>query len=114
MHLINLSVMLADAAPATQPGAADLLRGPIVPLAIIMIGFLYITNRSQKKKVREHEEKMKSLKSGDKVVTTSGIIATIITVKEDSISIRSADAKFEITKGAIAEVRERSGESSAS
>jgi preprotein translocase YajC subunit len=54
------------------------------------------------------------LKSGDKVVTTSGIIATIVTVKEDSISIRSADAKFEITKGAIAEIRERAGESSAS
>ncbi len=83
----------------------------LVPFLIIMAGFMYISSRSQKKKAKEHEDKVKSLKSGDKIVTTSGIIATVITVKEDSVSIRSADAKFEITKGAVAEIRERSGES---
>ena len=41
-------------------------------------------------------------------------IATVVTVKEDSVSVRSADSKFEITKGAIAEIRERSGEASSS
>ena len=117
MHLMNLSVMLADAAaPAAtqQPGPADLLRGPIVPLVIIMAGFLYITSRSQKKKAREHEEKIKSLKSGDKIVTSSGIIATVVTVKDTSVSVRSADSKLEITKGAITDILERAGESSAS
>ncbi len=49
---------------------------------------------------------LKTVKSGDKIVTSSGIIATVITVKDDSVSIRSADAKLEITKGAIAEIRE--------
>jgi preprotein translocase subunit YajC len=115
MYLMKLSVMLADAAaPAAQPSPMDLLRGPLVPLVIIMAGFLYVTNRSQKKKAKQHEEKIKSLKSGDKVVTTSGIIATVVTVKETSVSIRSADSKLEVTKGAITEILERAGESSAS
>jgi hypothetical protein len=36
----------------------------------------------------------------------------VVTVKEKTLSIRSADSKMEITKSAIAEITERSGESS--
>src|SRR5438046_1900247 len=117
MDFLNLSTVLADAASVAatpqQPGAGDLLR-MVVPLAIVMVGFMYISSRAQKKKAKDHEDKIKSLKSGDKIITSSGIIATVVTVKENAVSIRSADAKLEITKGAIAEIVERSGESSAS
>ena len=107
--------MLADAQPASQqPGLGDLLRGPFVPMIVLMVVFIYVTSRAQKKKAREHEAKMKTLKSGDKIVTASGIIATVVTVKENSVSIRSADTKLEVTKGAIAEITERAGESAAS
>lgn len=85
-----------------------------VPLILLFIIFYFVLIRPQQKKAKEQNEMLKTVKSGDKVVTSSGIIATIITVKEDSVTVRSADAKFEITKGAIAEIRERSGESSAS
>jgi hypothetical protein len=37
-----------------------------------------------------------------------------VTVKEKTLTIRSADAKLEITKSAIAEITERSGEPSES
>jgi preprotein translocase subunit YajC len=47
-------------------------------------------------------------------VTTGGIVGVIVSVKEKTISIRSADAKFEITKAAVAEITERAGESSES
>ena len=116
MYLMNLSILLADAAPAApqQPNATDLLRGPLVPMVIILGAFFYITSRSQKKKLKEHEEKIKSLKSGDKIVTNSGIIATVVSVKDDSLSIRSADAKLEITKASVADIRERAGEAAAS
>jgi len=43
---------------------------------------------------------------------SSGIVAVVISVKEKTLSVRSADAKLEITKGAVAEITERSGESS--
>src|SRR5215467_9365663 len=111
MELTKLISMLADAAPTPQPGP-DLLR-MFVPLIIVMAGFMYVTSRSQKKKAQEHENKIKSLKSGDKVVTNSGIVATVITVKENSISIRSADSKLEVLKSAIADITERAGETSA-
>jgi preprotein translocase YajC subunit len=49
---------------------------------------------------------LEALKSGDKVITSSGIIAEVITVKERSVSIRSADAKFEVTKESIVAITE--------
>ena len=42
--------------------------------------------------------------------TSGGVVGVVITVKEKTVSIRSADAKLEITKTAIAEIIERSGD----
>jgi hypothetical protein len=38
----------------------------------------------------------------------------VVSVKEKTLSIRSADSKFEVTKAAVTEISERSGESSSS
>jgi preprotein translocase subunit YajC len=113
MHLTNLSAVLALGQPA-QPGQQPSPFTTLVPLILLFVIFYFVLIRPQQKKAKEQAEMLKTVKSGDKIVTSSGIIATVITVKEDSISIRSADAKMEITKGAVAEIRERSGESSAS
>jgi preprotein translocase subunit YajC len=114
MHLMNITAVLA-LAPSPQPGQQA--QSPItmlVPMVLLFVIFYFVLIRPQQKKAKQQAEMLKTVKSGDKIVTTAGIIATVVTVKEDSISIRSADAKMEITKGAIAEIRERSGESSAS
>ena len=52
---------------------------------------------------------LKNLKSGDKVVTAGGIVGIVITVKDKTVSLRSADAKMEITKSSVAEIIESSG-----
>ena len=86
----------------------------LVPMGLLFVVFYFALIRPQQRKQKEHAELLKGVRPGDKVVTTGGIIGTIVTVKEKSISIRSADAKFEITKSAVAEVTERSGEPSES
>jgi preprotein translocase subunit YajC len=114
MYLMNTTAILAMGAPP-QPGQPAQSPIPMmVSMGLLFVIFYFVLIRPQQKKAKQQAEMLKTVKSGDKIVTTSGIIATIITVKEDSLSIRSADAKFEITKGAVAEIRERSGEASAS
>ena len=54
-----------------------------------------------------------ALKPGDRILTNSGIVGTVVTVKEKTLTLRSADTKLEVTKAAIAEITERSGEASA-
>jgi preprotein translocase YajC subunit len=55
---------------------------------------------------------MKTLKRGDKIITSSGIVATIVAVKEKTLSIRTEDTKIEILKSAVSEITERESQSS--
>jgi preprotein translocase subunit YajC len=114
MHLFTPQAFLA-LAPQTQqgqpPAPAWMTFAPMVPLAVI---FYFALIRPQQKKTKEHAAMLKSVRAGDKIVTTGGIVGVVITVKDKTLNIRSADAKFEITKSALAEITERSGESSQS
>jgi len=76
------------------------------------LAMYFLMFRPQQKKAREHSEMLKTIKNGDRVVTTSGILGTIIGIKDKSISIRSADTKLEVLKSSIAEVTERGGSES--
>ena len=122
MDFRHLSTVLAEAAPAPA-GTGPTVDGPnptaqkiqffgMIALMFVMIYFVMF--RPQQKRAREQANMLKSIKAGDRIVTTGGIIGAVVTVKDKSISIRSADAKMEITKSAVAEILERSGESSAS
>ncbi|MHB8524378.1 MAG: preprotein translocase subunit YajC, partial [Limisphaerales bacterium] len=61
----------------------------------------------QQRKAKEHTQLLKSLKAGDKVVTSGGVLGVVITVKDRSVSIRSADAKLEVLKSSVSEITER-------
>jgi len=98
-------------APPAQPGQeAPPVWVNMVPLALLVVVAYFALIRPQQKKAKEHATLLKAVRAGDKIVTSSGIVAVVVTVKEKSLTIRSADAKLEITKSAIAEITERSGE----
>jgi preprotein translocase subunit YajC len=114
MNLFSPHAFLALAPPA-QPGQqAPPAWVNMVPLALLVAVFYFALIRPQQKKAKEHAALLKAVRAGDKIVTSSGIVAVVVTVKEKTLTIRSADAKFEITKSAIAEITERSGEPSPS
>jgi len=85
-----------------------------VPLMLLFVAFYFLLIRPQQKKAKEHAQMLKTVKAGDKIITNGGIVAVVITVKDKTLNVRSADAKFEITKSAVAEITERGGESGAS
>jgi|SRR5205085_5989648 len=112
MHMNGSTLLpLLALAGSAQPGQAQPpFWTSLVPLALVVVAFYFVLIRPQQKKTREHAELLKGVQAGDKIVTTGGIVGVVITVKEKTLSVRSADAKFEITKTAIAEITERSGE----
>src|SRR5690349_1486314 len=63
-------------------------------LGMMALVFYFMAIRPQQKKAKEHETLMKSIKPGDKILTSGGIIGAVITVKEKSVTIRSADTKM--------------------
>jgi preprotein translocase subunit YajC len=111
---MNLSVILA-LAPQAQPGQPSAPAWTsLVPLVLLIVVFYFILIRPQQKKAREQTEMLKSVRPGDRVLTSGGILGVVVSVKEKSISLRSADAKMEVAKSSISEILERSGDSSES
>ena len=100
--------LLALAPPASPPGTQPDPRAGTAQFALMMVVMVvmlyFLMIRPQQKKAKEQAEMMKNLKPGDRVLTNSGIIGSIVTVKEKSITLRSADSKLEFTKSAIAQV----------
>ena len=107
-------MILAMGQPAGEGQTPAPFYVQMFPFILMIVVFYFILIRPQQKKAKQHAELLKQIKPGDKVLTSSGIIATVVTVKEKTVSIRSADTKLEILKSAISDVTERSGESSES
>ncbi len=84
----------------------------LFPFFLLIFVFYFLLIRPQQKKAKDHASLLKNIKKGDKIITGSGIIATVVSVQEKTVSIRSADTKLEILKSAVSEITDRSGESS--
>ncbi len=76
------------------------------PMILLVIVFYFILIRPQQQRAKQQVKLIAGLKSGDKVVTSSGIIGVVITVKDRTVSLRSADAKMEVTKSSVTEILE--------
>ncbi|HTL73580.1 MAG TPA: preprotein translocase subunit YajC [bacterium] len=95
-------------AQATTPAAAP-QSNPIMaflPMILLVIVFYFILIRPQQKRAKEQKKMLEALKSGDKVITSAGIIGEVISVKERTVSLRSADAKMEVTKESVVAITE--------
>ena len=78
-----------------------------LPILLIIGVFYVMLIRPQQKRQRELQEMISTLKTGDRVVTTGGIIGTITSVKDTSLLIRSADkSMLEIARSAVAGIDE--------
>ena len=51
--------------------------GQFIPLILIFVIFYFFLMRPQQKKVKEHKLMVESLKRGDKIITTGGIVGTV-------------------------------------
>jgi preprotein translocase subunit YajC len=103
----SLQFFLAQAGTQTQTAPQPWTMLPMLVLMVVMIGFMFF---SQSKKAKQHAQMLKTLKTNDKVMTSSGIIGVIVSVKDNAITLRSADAKLELSKSAVAEILERSSD----
>ena len=124
MHLNVLNGFLAQAAtaPATTTPAGSAAGGAgapptpssplglIVPLGLMLVILYFMMIRPQSQQRKRQALLLASLRAGDKVVTASGIVGIVISVKDKTVSLRSADAKMEMTKSSVVEILERGGE----
>jgi len=82
-------------APATgAPGAPPSLWGAFVQmlpmLAICYLIFYFMVIRPQETKNKQHKALLESIKRGDSVITTSGLVAKVAGVEKDHVLLEIA------------------------
>ena len=84
----------------------NFLGSPFVFIAALIAMMYFIVFRPQSQRAKQQKKMLEALKSGDRVATAAGIVGVVITVKDTTVSLRSADAKLEVTKDSITQILE--------
>lgn len=89
--LTQTTVALAQTTPA--PGAPEAAPAwmQFVPIAVIMFVFYFFLIRPQAKKQKEQINFLSTLKSGDPVITQSGILGKISSINDHIIHLEVAN-----------------------
>ena len=96
---------IAWAANETGAGAGGLF-GAFVPLILIFVIFYFLLIVPQRRKQKEHQEMIKNLKKGDKVVTNGGVYGTITKLKKNYIEIEVANnVVLRVQRSAVSHLR---------
>jgi len=105
---------LALLAQAPAGGRSTLLPFAFQIVAIFAI-FYFVMIRPQQKQRKDHEERLRTLKRGDEVVTAGGIIGKVVHIAattgegksatmDDRITIKSDESRLVVERGRIAKV----------
>ncbi len=82
-------------------GAAGGLAG-LIPILLMFVIFYFILIRPQQKQARKHQDFIKGLKIGDRVVTTGGIHGEVKGVTDSTITLEIADkVRIKVTRSAV-------------
>ena len=90
-----------DAAAAGTEVAQEMSAGAtfiyyavqFLPMILIFVVFWFFLIRPQRKKDKEAQEMLNSLKVGDRVCTIGGIYGTIVRIKDDVLTVEVGEAK---------------------
>jgi preprotein translocase subunit YajC len=98
-----LSLLLFTPSGQGGPGLGAFL----IQIALFIGIFYFLLIRPQRRQQQQHKELLASLQRGDKIVTSSGIIAEVLHIKDDEVTVRSGEAKLIITRSGIASITNR-------
>ena len=92
----------------TATGGSNQLITFIIPLALIMVIFYFLLIRPQRKKQKETQDMLATLRPGDKVATAGGIRGVVKHVKETTVTIKvDSNTTIEFNKSSISGILER-------
>jgi len=74
-----------------QETAQGGMLASLFPLLLLFAIFYFLVIRPQQKQAKKHKEMIASLKKGDKIVTTGGLIAEVVKPEEDFIKVKLND-----------------------
>jgi preprotein translocase subunit YajC len=97
------SLLLLQATPAS-PGISSL--GQFLPIVLMIAIFYFLVFMPMRKQQRNQKEMIKALQAGQTVLTSGGIIGTIVAVNDDTLILRIKpdNLKLQVSRSAVTSV----------
>lgn len=97
------------APPAAEGGQQAPGGGFTIGWLVFMVAiFYFVMIRPQKRREKERKAMIAAVKSGERVLLSSGIIGEVSNVKDKTLIVRIAEnTKIEVVKSAVAQIIEK-------
>lgn len=93
----------SGAAPAGPGG----LFVSFLPFVLIFVVFYFLLILPQQRKQKKHRAMLEALKKGDRVLTTGGVMGTVVALNKGVVTVQVADnVRIKVRREYIAELQE--------
>jgi preprotein translocase subunit YajC len=98
-------LLLLQATPPASGGPFSAL-GQAVPVVLMIAIFYFLVFRPMQRQQKNQKEMVKSLQNGQTVVTSGGIVGTIVAVNDDTLILRVKpdNLKLQVARSAVTSV----------
>ncbi len=101
MDVLNAWAQGAGGNQAAPPPGGGIVS--FLPFILIFVIFYFLLIRPQQKQKKKHKETLDALKKGDRVITSSGFLATVSNIHKDIVTLQMGDnVKLKMKKDYIA------------
>ena len=80
------------------------LQNPLTPIILMVVIFYLVLFLPMRRRQRKADDMLKNLKNGDRVVTTGGVIGTIVALGEDNtltLRVKPDNLKLQFARAAV-------------
>ena len=97
---MSYSLILLQTAPTSSP--TSFLTG-ILPIVLMIAIFYFLVFMPMRRQQKNQKEMVKSLQNGQTVLTSGGIIGTIVAVNDDTLVLRVKpdNLKLQVARSAV-------------
>jgi preprotein translocase subunit YajC len=92
--------------PAEAKTDAPFFMNPLFMIAMLGLFFLVVMLPAQRRAKRDAANLLANLKTGSKVVTSSGIIGVVVKAKdgEEDITLKSEDTRLKVLRSSVVKI----------
>jgi len=99
VNMTYLAYLMLQQATGSNP-----VMGLLLPLALVAIFYLLVFMPMQRQK-KQQQQMLKTLENGSQVLTTGGIIGTVVSVNADdtlTLRVKPDNLKLQVARSAVA------------
>jgi len=104
--VIDLAYAMGPSPQAGGSGPGALLI-QMAPIVLVLGIFFFLVIRPQQRERQKREHMLSSLKKGDRVITSGGLIGTIVNLGDQTVVLKIADSvRVECLRSAVTGLRD--------